>query len=415
LIFLPLKILLVHNFYRSSAPSGENAVFEAERDLLGSRGHVVLEFTRSSDELARAGVLGTLKGAVATPWNPSSVRAVRGVLERERPEVLHAHNTFPLISPAVFRAARGLPVATVLTLHNYRTVCAAAICVREGKTCTLCLDRRSVLPVLRYGCYRNSRLATAPLAACIALHRHLGTWQRDVDAFIALTQFQRGEMARAGLPDGRIRVKPHFYPHPPAPAPWPVREARAVFVGRLGEEKGVRILVEAWRLWGEGAPRLELIGEGPERPLLEAGIREAGLSERVILRGQLPFEQAQNIVAHSRLLILPSVCAEGFPMVIREAYALGVPVAASRLGSMAELVEEGRTGVLFEPGDALSLAQAVRAAWESPGALEALGAGARAAFEARYTAEANYEMLMAIYREAMQRRNSGEGWVQSHF
>lgn len=399
-----MNILLVHNFYRSSSPSGENAVFEAERELLRARGHEVLEFTRHSDELARAGALGTLKGAVATPWNPASVGTVRRILLRERPEILHAHNTFPLISPAVFRAARGLPTATVLTLHNYRTVCAAAIPMREGRPCTECLDRRSVLPALRYGCYRGSHLATAPLAASIALHRAMGTWRRDVDAFIALTQFQRGELARAGLPEERIRVKPHFYADPPAPTPWREREARAVFLGRLGEEKGVRFLLEAWRSWGEGAPRLELIGDGPKRAALEARVREAGLEGRVVLRGQLPFAQAQQIVAHSRLLILPSIWFEGFPMVIREAYALGVPVAASRLGSMAELVEEGRTGVLFEPGDAPSLLRAVRGAWEAQEKLEAMGAGARQAFEAQYTAEANYDRLMAIYEEARERR-----------
>ncbi|MGC8724661.1 MAG: glycosyltransferase family 4 protein [Acidobacteriota bacterium] len=404
-----MKILLVHNFYRSSAPSGENAVFEAERELLRSRGHEVLEFTRHSDDLARAGALGTLRGALAAPWNPFAVRAVRRVLVRERPDVLHAHNTFPLISPAVFGAARGLRTATVLTLHNYRTFCAAAIPMRDGQTCTECLDRHSVGPALRYGCYRGSRLATAPLAFSIALHRALGTWRRDVDAFISLTEFQREKLVAAGLPGEKVSVKPHFYANPPVPRPWAERDARAVFIGRLGEEKGVRFLVEAWRLWGESAPRLELIGEGPERPLLETVIREAGLTGRVILRGQLPFAQAQETVAQSRLLILPSICFEGFPMVIREAYALGVPVAASRLGSMAELVEEGRTGVLFEPGDARPLLEAVRAAWEAPEALEAMGAGAREAFEAHYTAQANYQMLVRIYEGARARRLKAGG------
>ncbi|MGA9753195.1 MAG: glycosyltransferase, partial [Acidobacteriota bacterium] len=164
--------------------------------------------------------------------------------------------------------------------------------------------------------------------------------------------------------------------------------------------------VEAWRLWGEQAPPLELIGEGPERPALEAALREGGLEGRVRLRGQLPFADTQTLVARSRLLVLPSICFEGFPMVIREAYALGVPVAASRLGSMAELVEEGRSGTRFEAGDPHSLLEAVRAAWEAPEHLQAMGQGARKLFDERYTADANHEMLMAIYQEAVEGRKS---------
>ena len=399
-----MRILLVHNYYRSAAPSGENTVFEAERDLLRSRGHEVAEFTRRSDELLWLGPMGAVKGALVTPYNPLAVRRLRRAIARHRPEVVHVHNTFPLLSPAIFRAARGTGAATVLTLHNYRTVCAAAIPMREGKTCTLCLDRRSVRPALRYGCYRGSRLATAPLAASIALHQALGTWERDVDAFIALTAFQRDELVRAGMPGGKIRVKPHFYADPPEPLPWAEREARVVFVGRLGEEKGLRHLVEAWRLWGDQAPRLEVIGEGPERPALESALREGGLEGRVRLRGQLPFAQTQGLVARSRLLVLPSICFEGFPMVIREAYALGVPVAASRLGSMAELVEEGRSGTRFEAGDPRFLLEAVRAAWEAPEKLEAMGRGARRLFGERYTAEVNHAMLMDIYQEAVEER-----------
>lgn len=402
-----MKILLVHNLYGSSAPSGENTVFEAEANLLRHAGHEVIEYTRHSDEIRAQGAWGTIKGALATPWNPWCAAAVRRLVERERPDVLHAHNTFPLISLAIFHAVRDLPVATVLTLHNYRTVCAAAIPMRDGRVCTECLDQQSVTPALNYGCYRQSRLATWPLATMIALHRNLGTWRKQVDAFIALTGFQRDLLVKAGLPAGRMHVKPHFYPNPPTPVPWGEREAKVLFIGRLGEEKGIRFLLEGWRQWGETAPTLELIGDGPLRPELER--LAAGQGGRVRFLGQLPFAETQARLARAKLLLLPSICFEGFPMVIREAFALGVPVAASRLGSMACLVEPGTTGALFAPGNAPDLLATVRQLWARPEQLAALGAGARAEFDAKYTAEVNLRRLEEIYHTAMMSRRTKRG------
>ncbi|MBK9198592.1 MAG: glycosyltransferase [Betaproteobacteria bacterium] len=183
--------------------------------MLQSRGHEVAEFTRHSDEIRGPGVWGSIKGAAATPWNPWSARAIRQAVARFLPDVVHVHNTFPLISPAIFHALAGTGVARVLTLHNYRLFCPAAIPMRAGKVCTDCLDRRSVLPALQHGCYRNSRLATVPLALNVALHRAAGTWAHQVDAFIALTEFQRQRVVDAGLPASRVFVKPNFYPGNP--------------------------------------------------------------------------------------------------------------------------------------------------------------------------------------------------------
>jgi glycosyltransferase involved in cell wall biosynthesis len=407
-----LKILLAHNFYGSSAPSGENTVYSAEKSLLEAAGHEVVEYTRHSDEIRGQGAWGAMKGAMSTPWNPFAFARVRRTIKRERPDVLHVHNTFPLLSPAIFHSAARSSTATVLTLHNYRTVCAAAIPMREGQPCTECLDRRSVTPALRYGCYRQSRLATLPLASMIALHRKLGTWRKHVDAFIALTGFQRDRLVAAGLPPERMHVKPHFYPDPPSPLPWREREAKVVFIGRLGEEKGVRFLIEAWRQWGEQAPQLELIGDGPQRRELEDLAQV--MNGKVRFLGQRPFSETQKRLASAHLLVLPSVCFEGFPMVIREAFAMGVPVAASRLGSMPCLVQDGRNGVLFTPGNAEDLLRQVRGAWGEDDLLARMGAAARQEFDARYTAEANYRMLIDIYQAAIghRRRMAGraQGW-----
>lgn len=394
-----MKILLAHNYYGSAAPSGENQVFEAERELLQQRGHTVSEFTRHSDEIRGQGAWGAIQGACAVPWNPWSVVAIRRAVDAFQPAVVHVHNTFPPISPGLFHAIGGR-AARVLTLHNYRLFCPAAIPMRAGKVCTDCLDRHSAWPALRYGCYRNSRLATLPLAFSVGLHRMLGTWTRQVDAFIALTEFQRERMIEAGLPAELVQVKPNFYPGNPIPVPWAARRPSVVFAGRLTAEKGVMALVRAWLLWGATAPELRIVGDGALRSDLE---RLAATDPATPIRflGPLSSEAAQAEIAQARLLILPSECFEGFPMVVREAFAFGTPAAVSAIGPLPSIVQSGSSGVVFASANPESLFREVRAAWETPGLLERLGQGARQAFAARYTEDANDQMLMTIYQQAI--------------
>lgn len=401
-MFLPgdMKILLVHNFYGSSAPSGENMVYEAERELLRRHGHEVLEFTRRSDEIRSQGTWGLLKGALSTPWNPFSAHQLRQFLKQHQPDVMHVHNTFPLISPAIFHAAASLPVGRVLTLHNYRNVCAAGVPLRDGQVCTLCLEQRSAWPSLRHGCYRESRMTTLPLTAMITLHRALGTWQTEVDAFITLTEFQRDWLARAGLPPERMHVKPNYYPGNPPVVPWSERGDYAVVAGRLSEEKGLPSLVKAWVAWGSDAPQLRIIGDGPLRKQLQG----AASGSPIRFLGQLPADETVSQIAHARLLVLPSECFEGFPMVVREAFAVGTPVAASNLGPLPFIIKQGDNGVLFEACNPQSLLNAVCSAWQTPGVLEQLGRGARKSFEQLYTEEINYARLMDVYRKAVGNR-----------
>lgn len=402
-----MKVLLVHNFYGSAAPSGENQVFEAEKALLETRGHEVAVFTRHSDEIRCQGAWGTLRGALATAWNPWMVSAIRQKLGGFRPDVVHVHNTFPLISPAIFPAIGG-SAARVLTLHNYRIFCPAAIPMRAGQVCTECLDRHSVWPAIRYGCYRNSRAATLPLALGVGLHRALGTWREEVDAFIALTIFQRERLCAAGLPADRVHVKPNFFPGEPAVRTWEERAPYAVFVGRLSAEKGVRDLLRAWQCWGSSAPELRLVGDGELRAELTR--MASGLPVRFF--GQLDAAAAQEQIAGARLLVLPSVCYEGFPMVVREAFAFGTPVAASDLGPLPTIVGHGGSGLVFPPGAPESIFRVVRAAWEEPDMLERLGRGARAEFEARYTEGTNYAKLMDIYQSAIHVSQSRRAQVE---
>ena len=391
-----MKVLLLHNFYGSEAPSGENVVFEAEKALLEQHGHTVQVFTRHSDEIRTQGLRGAIEGAAAVPWNPFAAAALRKLVDDFLPDVVHAHNTFPLISPAIFHAI-GQRAARVLTLHNYRLLCPAAIPMRDGKVCTDCIRQRSVLPALQHVCYRGSRLATLPLAMNVALHRRIGTWQHQVDAFIALSEFQRQLMAQGGLPVERLHVKPNFYAGNPSVIPFSERLDYVVFVGRLGQEKGVRTLIDAWRSWGEHAPELRLVGDGPLREQFK---RQAqGL--RIRFMGQIPANEAQAQIANACLLVLPSECFEGFPMVVREAFAFGTPVAVSRLGPLPSIVDHGVNGVVFEPANAASLLQVVRDTMANAGLQARLAAGARHSFETLYNEQANYQLSLQIYERAI--------------
>ena len=396
-----MRILLVHNFYGSSAPSGENQVFATEQKLLLLHGHEVVEFTRHSDEIRSAGVMGIFTGGLSTPYNPFMARAIKKKFEEFKPDVVHVHNTFPLISPSIFSAI-GHSAARVLTLHNYRLLCPAAIPMRDGKVCTDCLDLSTAWPSLRHGCYRNSRLATLPLAINVALHRALGTWQHEVDAFIALTEFQRTTMVAAGLPGDKIHVKPNYFPGNPIVVPWPERGTYAVFAGRLSEEKCVAALVKAWMSWGPDAPELRMIGDGPLRGELE----KVATGTAIHFLGQLPAAETIRQIAKAHLLLLPSECFETFGLTIVEAFAVGTPAAVSNIGPLPSIVNQGINGVVFEAANPQSLLTTVRNAWQTPGMLEQLGVGARKSFETLYTEDINYTCLIDIYRTAIERNTT---------
>jgi glycosyltransferase involved in cell wall biosynthesis len=393
-----MRILLVHNHYGSGAPSGENLVFELERDMLRRNGHEVETFERFSDALRARGTAGTAVGGMMTPWNPFAARAMAEAKRRFCPDIVHAHNTFPILSSSIFRAAQG--AGRVLTLHNYRLVCPAAIPMREGEVCTECIDARSVLPALRHGCYRKSRLATLPIAMNVAINRWRGTWHSDVECLIALTEFQRNLMVHAGLPGDSIAVKPNFYPRCPKIKLLSDRPRRAIFVGRLSEEKGVGDLIDAWLIWGADAPTLRIIGEGPLRSELE---KRASGSQNIKFLGQLKHEKVEQEIANARMLILPSRWFEGFPMVMPEAFAFGTPVAVSDKGALPDLAIQA-DGVVFRSGTPEDLFSSVFAAWNEPGRLDRMSAASSEVFAVKYSESQNYRQLLEIYEFALRAR-----------
>jgi glycosyltransferase involved in cell wall biosynthesis len=373
-----VKILVVHSRYRSGPVSGENAVVADEAQLLREAGHEVHVF-----EASVSGSFDALRAGPGIIWDPGRATAVRGLIRRYRPDVVHVHNLFPALSPAVIRAAAAEGVPVVMTLHNFRLMCLPATFLRDGRICEDCIGRLP-WPGVVHGCYRGSRVQSAVLATSLVLHRWLGTFER-VRRFIAVSGFVRDKYVAAGFDPSRIVVKPNFA------RPGPRREGPGryfLFLGRLSPEKGVATLLRAWR---RDLGRLLVVGDGPEAPRLRR-LASGGVE----FRGPVPPEEARRLVAQARAVLVPSVCYEAFPRVVVEAYAAGVPVVASRIGALPEVVEEGVTGLLAEPGDPSSWAAAAERLCDD-GLSERLGEGAYRAWATRYTPEANLGRLEEIY------------------
>jgi glycosyltransferase involved in cell wall biosynthesis len=317
-------------------------------------------------------------------------------LREVRPDVVHVHNFFPLVSPAIYYACRDAGVPVVQTLHNYRLLCPGATFYRDGHVCEECPThglQRSVI----HGCYRDSRLGTATTAVMLKVHRQRKTWTEAVNRYIALTEFSRRKFVEGGLPAERIVVKPNFV----LPDPGPGRGSRdyAMFVGRLVDLKGVPTMLAAWKRLNKRIP-LVIAGDGPYRAELEAQLAGNGLSA-VEYRGRLSRPETLAAIQGAKFLIFPSEWYEGFPVTIAESFACGTPVIASRLGSMPDIVADGRTGLHFEAGNADDLAQKVEWAWSHGVEMETMSRTARTEFEARYTAERNYEELIDVYQAAI--------------
>jgi glycosyltransferase involved in cell wall biosynthesis len=385
-----VKILLVHNFYQQTG--GEDLVVTDEARLLESRGHEIVRYTAHNDDV---GSLSKLSLGRRTIWNHQAYRELRGVIARERPHIVHVHNTLPLLSPSVYYAAAAQRVPVVQTLHNYRLMCPAALCFRDGHVCTECVGKSVPLPAVRHACYRGSRSASAAIVTMLSVHRMIGTWKRKPTVYIALTELARRMFVEAGLPADKVVVKPNFVD--PDPGVGTGAGGQAVFVGRLSAEKGVETLLDAWRSIGTQVP-LIVVGDGP---LAGRAAAAANDMAGVTWLGKRTPDQIMPLLRDAACLVFPSECYETFGRVIAESFATGTPVVAAGHGAAAELVTDGITGLHFRPGDSLDLAAKVTRLKSDPMARARMRDAARKDFEARFTADVNYRSLLAIYRRAM--------------
>ncbi|QEG34821.1 glycosyltransferase [Bythopirellula goksoeyrii] len=384
----PFKVLLCHNFYKLAG--GEDRVFEDEAKLLENHGHQVIRYTVSNDEID---TMSSWSAAVRTIWNRKTYAELRSLIREERPTVVHFTNTFPLISPAAYYAARKERVPVVQTLQNYRLVCPGALLMRDGQICEDCLAKRIKWPAVLHGCYRGNRLASACVTTMLATHSALGTWRNLVSRYVVATEFGRQKFIEAGFRAEQITVKPNFVASVP-----PCGKGDGghfVFVGRLSPEKGINTLLEAWPRFGRS---LKILGDGP---LADKVAQFASQHEGVQWLGHQPPETVHQVVADAISLIVPSIWYEGLPKTIIEAFSVGTPIIGSDLGAMSEVITPGKTGMLFPAGDANKLLEALHQMSDSPERCQSMRDNVRQQFEQLYTAERNYDLLRDIYCQAI--------------
>jgi glycosyltransferase involved in cell wall biosynthesis len=378
-----MRVLVAHNFYQQAG--GEDTVVNAEIELLRAHGHDIEIYGRTNDDIYD---IPHVKVAGQTFWSRHTSKDIADLVLTFKPDIIHVHNTFPLISPSIFWAANKANVPIVQTLHNFRLLCPQAMFLRDGKVCEDCLGNVPWRGVM-HGCYRGSKSQTAVLAGMTTAHNLIGTWHNKVARYIALNDFCRQKFIAGGLRADLIAVKPNFVD---APAIADTTRNGFLFVGRLSPEKGISTLAAAAKLLNN--PPICVAGVGEESALLE---NIAGLESL----GKLSSEAVFSKMAASTALIMPSIWYETFGLAALEAFACGLPVIASRIGALAELIEDGETGLLFEAGNADDLASKMQWALQNPEKMRQMGKNARALYQAKYTPEQNYVQLIAIYKAAI--------------
>ena len=385
-----MRVLMVHNEYQM--PGGEDESTRVEEEMLRSHGVTVESYRVSNKQISGTGGISTAANAI---WSRETYSRVRAVVREKKCDVVHVQNFFPMISPAVYYAAKSEGAAVVQTLRNYRLLCPNALFFREGCACQDCLGRSVPWPAVIHRCYRGSVAASGAVSAMLVVHRALRTWTRQVDVFIALTEFASEKFVKGGFPARKIVVKPNFA-FARNDVTRSVRDNHFLYVGRLSEEKGIATLLDAWRIVGRDC-RLRVVGTGPLAPVNGAYLKEPNIE----FLGERSVSEVADLMERSRSVVFPSLVYEGMPRTIIEAFATGTPVIASRLGAMAEIVTDGVTGIHFESGNAADLAAKVKWAWNHPAEMEAMGRAASREYETKYTAERNYKLLMDIYRRAL--------------
>jgi len=383
-----MQILQIHSYYQIRG--GEEETREAETNLLQQMGHQIKLYEDSNH---RINSLNTAQMVFRTIWSREAYQVVKQTLQNESFHVVHIHNFFPLMSPSIYYAAKDAGVPVVQTLHNYRLLCPNALFFRAGQVCEDCLGKKIPWPGIQHSCYRQSRPASGTVASMLSIHHLLNTWTQMVDCYIALTEFARQKFIQGGLPAEKIVVKPHFIS--PDPGVGSGKGGYALYVGRLSLEKGLDTLLAAWEKLGGKIP-LKIIGDGHLRDQVAVAVNQLPHVEWL---GRKPIHEVYDLMGEAKMLIFPSKWYETFGRVVIEAFAKGTPVIAANIGAIAELVDSGRTGLHFAPNDPEDLAIKVETILANPTLLSQMRQEARAEFEAKYTAQQNYQQMMTIYNQ----------------
>lgn len=396
-----MRILFIHNFYQQFG--GEDSVAIAERRLLEERGEQVLFWTRHNDEIKAYGPLQKLNFFRETVYSSRTVRDIEKAVADFKPDVAFVHNIYPLISPSLYSALRKMRVPLVQVLHDFRPYCSNGWFYIDGKVCERCKFGNHLHGIV-HRCYRDSYVLSTLYSTALGINRWAGMSDK-VDAYICLTGFFKKKIMETGVPEEKIYIRPNFIAAPPldpADIPAPANGGGyALFLGRLSNEKGLWTLIRAF----EQLPEVELkiVGTGPLEEELRKYVQDKSL-KNINLVGFKSGDEKWKLIRGCQFAVVSSEWYENFPIVVLEYFAGAKPVIASRIGGLPYIVEEGKTGALFEAGNATDLVNKVRQLRANPAAAEAMGRQGRRLAETKYGPEKSYDNLMQIFTQVLSAR-----------
>ena len=385
-----VKVLMCHDYYQHRG--GEDEVFEIEGELLRENGHQVVQYTVHNDSIEQSNRLVTGLGAI---WNQAAYRRMKALIRKEKPDLVHFYNTFPLFSPSVYYAVKAAGLPLVQSLHNYRLLCLNASFYRDGSICEDCLGKTLPLPGIHHACYRDSRLQSSSVAGMQVLHRMLRSWHRKVDLFLlGSTRFALDRFIQGGFSEDAFMLKPNFVF--PDPGVGQGQGGYVLFVGRFDEMKGIDDLLEAWRSLSPTVP-LKIVGDGP----MVSQVKKSALQlQQVEWLGRKSLIETYELMKEARFLVFPSRWYEAMPRTIIDSLAVGTPICAASTGAMSDLIEDGRSGLLFKLGDVDDLVEKTRYLFERPELAAEMRDYARQSYLNNFTAEKNYALIMQAYQIA---------------
>jgi glycosyltransferase involved in cell wall biosynthesis len=389
-----MNVLIVHNDY--GGYSGEEAVVDRQERLLQEHGHRVTFYRRRSEEIGKM-VLGRSRAFCSGIYNNQSIKSIRSCLAQCNPDVIHIHNLFPLISPAILPECSAAGVPLVMSVHNYRLVCPNGLHVPKGRyeICEKCCGGREYWCLLK-NCEGNF-LKSLGYAMRNVVARKARFYHDHISIYACLTDFQRRRLIREGYSEDRIAVVPNMVGIDELEGPADLGEYVG-FVGRISPEKGIGCLLEASRRLTR-IP-FKLAGDLSAMPEIEGRA-----ATNVEFCGRLAYDQMYEFYKRSRFVVLPSIWFEGFPMVLVEAMSRGKAIVASRIGGVPEIVDEGLNGLLFQPGNAGDLAEKIQHLWSQPELCRQMGLAGREKAIREYSPERHYERLMVVYQSAIQMKS----------
>ena len=398
-----MKILAIHNFHRKGSASGDDQVFKSETALLKNHGNTVIQYTISNDTFDNKGITGKVVSTFGMLWSFKNYRAVQKLIKKEKPDIIHIHTFFPLLSPSVLYAAKRLDVPVVATLHDTRFICPCATSLRKMKLCNKCGDGH-YFRMYKYGCFKNSKMQSLLVAGVFKYHRIRKSFYKQIDKYICLNDNQIELLKGIGFDKTKIVKKYNFVPDTEANVEAVkiegIPKKYVVFYGRIGEEKGVRILMQIWEQIKD-IP-LVVMGSGP----LEKEFKLwAEKKDHVYFLGYIEHNKCLSIVKGGEFVIFPSIWYEGCSMVEIETESLGNALIATNLGFSAEAIKDGVNGYKVELGDVTGFVKYIRKLWKNPDDCQKLGENARKDYEANYLPEDNYKQLMKIYEDTIKNNN----------